>query len=391
MTQPIDSPFAEINCPNCGHRFPLSDSFRGYFEEEKRRAVNNALRDREAGIRAEVEEANQAKLDERDEQVTALETQLQAEQQAHEKRQADIRAEIEKASQEQVEALQGELKEVTEAQERREKEIRDAALKDAEGKFALERQEFAIERERTGKTITELQSQIKQKAPELQGEALERHLKQQLQIEFPLDTLTDIDRGQRGADLVHQVNDRQLGPCGKLIWEVKRAKNWSNDWLDKIKRDSDEVGAHLRIIATQALPSGISTFAQKDGVWITNIECALPLASILRSSLIGVSRHSRSIQGQDEKLNMIYQYLTSPRFIDRIERIMDAWESMSTQIGKEQAAMQRQWKARRKDLDSVLSLTTDLYTDISHILGQEMPQVSSLELKALSPGDDGED
>ena len=48
-----------VECPRCGNRFELSETFRAQFEAEKRSEIDIALRDNEARIRAEAEKASQ--------------------------------------------------------------------------------------------------------------------------------------------------------------------------------------------------------------------------------------------------------------------------------------------------------------------------------------------
>ena len=268
-----------------------------------------------------------------------------------------------------------------------EAKFRAEAEKGASEKFALEREQHSIEKKRLEQHIADMQRQLGQKSAELQGEALEVYLKRQLQLEFPADMINDVGRGQHGADLTQQVIDRQLGACGVLVWEAKRTKRWQDSWIAKIKKDADRVGTHLRIIVSETLPADIGTFGLRDGVWICNIECALPLAWALRSPLIESARVSRAGQGRDLKMDVIYEYLTSPQFSERIQRMVETWEELKNQVDKEERAMQRQWKARRKQLANIMNLTIDLYTDFTHILGHEIPQVPGLELEALPPGD----
>ena len=424
----------QVECPRCGNRFELSETFRAQFEAEKRREIDIALRDNEARIRAEAEKASQAKLTESAEQVKALETklqadqeesekreaeiraeaekasqaklaesaeqvkaleaQLQADQEAHEKREAEIRAEAEKASQaklvesaEQVKTLETQLQADREAQEKREAEVRAEAEKDATRKFDIEREEYALEKQRFEKQMADMQRQIGQKPAELQGEALEVYLKRQLNTQFPVDRIEDIDRGQYGADLIQEVIDGQLGACGKVVWEAKRTKRWNDDWLRKIKEDADRVGAHLRVIVSETLPNDVRNFELREGVWISNIDCALPLAMALRSQLIESTRLQRAGQGKGLKMDEIYQYLTSPRFAERFQRMVETWIALEEQVSSEERSMRRQWKERRKQLTKMQDSTLELYTDFSAILGREIAQVPGLELDALPPGD----
>ena len=395
--QMADSASQFVECPHCGQRFKLSDTFRAQFEEEKRKAVNNAVRESETRIRAEAEQDNQAKLAESAKQVQALQAQLQANREAQEKREAEIRAEAEKDSHvklaesaKQVEALQAQLQADQEAQEKREAEIRDQAEKKASSEFDIKRGEWDLEKQRLEKQMADMQRQLGQRTAELQGEALETYLKQKLQREFPFDAIEDIGRGQRGADMTQMVNDARLGACGMLVWEAKRTKHWNDSWIEKIKQDADRVGAHLRIIVSETLPADIGVFALKDGVWVSSIEGAIPLANALRAQLIESARLQRAAQGKNVKMDEIYQYLTSPRFGERIQRMVETWNSLENQVKREERSMQRQWNERRKQLAKMQATTIELFTDFSAIIGQEMAQVPGLELESLPPGDDVE-
>ena len=386
-----------VECPRCGERFELSETFRAHFEEEKRNEVAKAVREHAARIRAEAVKDSQAKLAETEQQVTDLKAQVEAEKEAQEKREAEIRAEAEKAneailakSQQEVENLQEKLKAGEEAQEKREAEIRAETEEGATQKLALEREQHAIEKKRLEQQMADMQRQLGQGSAELQGEALEVYLKHQLTTRFPFDTIEDIRRGHYGADLTQQVNDGQLGICGIVVWEAKRTAHWNDNWLAKIKQDADRVGAHLRVIVSETLPPDVRNFELKEGVWISSIECALPLALALRSQLIEGARLQRAAQGTDLKMDEIYQYLISPRFGERIQRMVETWKALEEQVNSEERSMQRQWKQRRKQLARIQETTIEMFTDFSAILGQEIAQVPGLELEALPPGDNVE-
>ncbi len=386
-----------VECPQCGKKFELSETFRAHFEAEMRKEFANALRDSEAKIRAEAEKASQESLEKSEQQVEDLEAQIKADREAQEKREAEIRAEAKKASQEnleksekQVKDLEAQIKADQEAQEKREAEIRTKAEVDAAREFDIERKEHDIEKQRIEKQMADMQRQLGQKSVELQGEALEVYLKQQLISNFPFDKISDISRGRKGADLTQEVKDAQLGTCGIVVWEAKRTKHWNDNWLAKVKEDADRVGAHLRVIVSQTMPTDISNFGQKEGVWVSSIECALPLALALRAQLIESASLQRAMQGQGLKMDAIYQYLTSLRFSGRIQRMVETWKALEDQVISEERAMKRQWKERRKQLAMMQDSTMEMFTDFSAILGHEIPQVPGLELEALPPGDNVE-
>ncbi len=241
-----------------------------------------------------------------------------------------------------------------------------------------------------GEQLAAMERRTRQGSMELQGEALETWLKQQLQTAFPLDSIEDVNKGQRGADLVQQVVNARGQRCGVVIWETKNAQNWSKGWLDKIHGDAERVGADLKVIVSAVLPDGIKSFGLEDGVWVSNIESAPALGSVLRQQLLQLYNLKRANIGREGKMEAVYDYLVSDRFADRVQRIVGTWKALKDQIDAEERAMRRQWKERHKQLDTMIDVTTDLYTDFSAVIGAgEMPQVEGLTLAALPLGEEG--
>ena len=241
-----------------------------------------------------------------------------------------------------------------------------------------------------GEQLAAMERRTRQRSMELQGEALETWLKQQLQTAFPLDSIEDVNKGQRGADLVQQVVNARGQRCGVVIWETKNAQNWSKGWLDKIHGDAERVGADLKVIVSAVLPDGIKSFGLEDGVWVSNIESAPALGSVLRQQLLQLYNLKRANIGREGKMEAVYDYLVSDRFADRVQRIVGTWKALKDQIDAEECAMRRQWKERHKQLDTMIDVTTDLYTDFSAVIGAgEMPQVEGLTLAALPLGEEG--
>ena len=376
--------------------------------QEQLQANQEAQAEREAQLRAELSEANQAQLEESAKREKALQEQLQANQEAQAEREAQIRAEADAVaqkklaeSQERAESLQAREQELlqllqNEQAERalQEKLIREQVEKDADEKYAVQREQDALEKQRLRQDaedaqakLSELQRRIDQGPVELQGEALEVYLKRLLQEKFPFDQIEDIGRGQLGADLTQAVNDGVLGSCGLIVWEAKRTKHWNDDWLDKIKSDADRVGSQVRVIVSQALPEEVRVFGLKEGVWVSSVEGALPLATALRAQLVESARLQRAGQGKGLKMDEIYRYLTSPRFGERIQRMVETWEALEQQVASEERALRRQWSERRKQLARMKETTTEMFTDFSAILGREIAQVPGLELEALPPGE----
>ena len=123
------------------------------------------------------------------------------------------------------------------------------------------------------KTISDLEAKLQeairkaqQGSQQQQGEVQELDLERRLREAFPRDTIEPVPKGQLGADALHRVLGQHGEVCGTILWESKRTKNWSGNWTDKLKQDQRAARADIAVIVTQAMPQGIDTFGQVDGV-----------------------------------------------------------------------------------------------------------------------------
>ena len=372
-----------IQCPNCGERFALDAAFREHFEGEKRVAISAALE--RAQQKSQTDQA--AALQQQRVQILA-EAETRSQQEQADSRAALAQLQRERDAQKVQHAAElNQLQESRDAQQQSHQQeleqIRRDANRQAEKKSQLEIQARDEEIRRLGEELAILERRTRQGSMETQGEALETWLKQQLMINCPLDSIEDVKKGQRGADLVQQVINPRLQRCGVIVWETKNTKNWSAGWLGKLREDGARVGADLLVIVSEALPTGLKNFDLIDGVWVSSVASATALAQVLRQHLLQLADLKRAMVGRDDKMQVVYAYLVSEQFRDRVQRIVDTWEALEHQVTREENAMQKQWKERRKQLRVMIDVTNDMYTDISAVIGaDELPQVPGLSLSA---------
>jgi hypothetical protein len=260
---------------------------------------------------------------------------------------------------------------------------RDQARKEAEESLKLK----VMEKEQTitamQKQIEDLKRRAEQGSQQLQGEVQELELEALLRAKFPRDTIEPVPKGEHGGDVLQRV----LGPlgqtCGTILWESKRTKNWSDGWLVKLREDQRAAKAEIAVLVTQALPKDMETFDLVDGVWVTPPRTALPVALALRQMLAEVALARQSTEGQQTKMEMVYQYLTGPRFRQRVQAIVEAFSSMREDLDKEKKAIMKQWAKREEQTDRVLQATVGMYGDLQGIAGKTLQEIEGLEMKAL--------
>ena len=230
------------------------------------------------------------------------------------------------------------------------------------------------------KQIEDLKRKAEQGSQKIQGEVLEVELEQLLKNDFPFDEINPVSSGIKGADISHIVKTQSGRICGKILWETKRTKNWSDDWIQKLKDDQREAKADLAVIVSEVLPKGFHHFREIKGIWITDIPSALSLALALRAILIQVAT-SRAIQtGKEEKMEIVYNYLTGVEFKNRVQAIMEGFIAMKGALDSEKRAMANIWAKREKQIERVIQNIAGMHGDLEGIAGASLPVLKMLEL-----------
>ncbi len=260
---------------------------------------------------------------------------------------------------------------------------RQQARKDAEDELKLKVSEKELTISSMQKQIEELKRKAEQGSQQLQGEVQELQLETLLKSKFPHDTIEPVPKGEFGGDTLHRVVTPLGQPCGTILWESKRTKNWSDAWLPKLRDDQRAAKAEVAILVTQALPKGVETFGQIDTVWIANPQCAFPAALALRHGLVEAAMARTASEGQQTKMGMVYQYFTSARFRQRVQGIVEAFCSMKEDLDKEKKAISKQWAKREAQIECVMRSTVGMYGDLQGIAGKTIQEIEGLDLMAV--------
>ncbi len=237
------------------------------------------------------------------------------------------------------------------------------------------------------KKIEELKHRAEQGSQQLQGEVQELELEDLLHSKFPFDTIEPVPKGEFGGDVVQRVIGANGQHCGTILWESKRTKNWSDTWLPKLRKDQRAAKAEIAVIISQALPKDVETFETIDSVWVTHPRTTLPVAAILRQSLIEVALARQANEGQQTKTEMVYQYLTGPRFRQRVEAIVEAFSTMQDDLDKERKAIMKQWAKRDEQINRVMQATVGMYGDLQGIAGKTLQEIEGLDIQLLGADD----
>lgn len=390
-----------IICPKCKAKIPLTDAISHEIDEKYQKQIEDLQQKSEIDRQKLIELSKKRIAEEKEKTKKEVETELQ------EKLQKKMEIEIKNTKNESQELkedkkkLQDQLLELSRSMRKledqnREKEIelekkllqekekiREDATQKKDEEYKLKMREMEKRLADVSKVNEDLKRKLEQGSQEMQGEVLEHEIKEALIQEFPLDDIKDVPKGVSGADIIQVVKNRVGVKSGTIVWETKRTKNWSNSWIPKLKSDQRKIHADIAILVSQVLPENIKYFGKHEGVWVCGFEFIIGISYALRSQLLEISSVKSIQKGQDGKMEILYEYVTSVEFKHRVEAILEAFTNMQQEIEKERRWFSLKWAREEKNLRKVFDTTFGMRGELESIVGKALPQIS--EAKNLEP------
>ncbi len=402
----------KIKCPNCGDSFDVEEALSGKLEahfkaEYEKKVAHQAdiFNTEKKKLEQEREALNQLK--EKQDELLKIEVSklLVAEtlkielstQESYEEKFKSLQEENDKRKlenktlkQKEVDLMRQEadLKEKAEDLDlfvekqmlEKQKEIEDKArLKERES-FELEKIKLLKQIDDNKKLAEEMKRKAEQGSMQMQGEVQELALEDLLTKSYPFDKIKEVPKGVRGADSIQLVINSLQQECGTIVYESKRTKNFSNDWIDKLKQDQISCKADIAVLVTETMPSDMDRFGERNGVWICNFNEVRSLSFVLREMLLKTQSVKVSQENKGDKMELLYSYLTSNEFVQNIKRIVENYDGMIDQLNSEKKAMYKIWASREKQIWVVQENISNLFGSIKGIAGKELETSNVLEL-----------
>ena len=411
-----------IKCPKCRFEIPLTETLAQPLIDAERAKLQQEVQARAAAlIQREREIAQrQVALDELQSQVEVRQKKIEAavEQRLRderdnltkmaEKKALDAYATKLRAAEQEIAEKQSRLTKAEEVELAMRRERR--ALEDEKRKLELEiarrldeerqrireatqreeQENYRLKLAEKDKIIADVQKQAEelrrkgdQHSQQLQGEVQELDIESSLRTAFPTDQIEAVEKGRVGGDIVQMVFATNGTECGKILWESKRTKAWSNDWLAKTRGDQRAVGAQLGIIVTTAMPRNMDGFGRLETVWVCSMRYAVPLAIALRLVLIESSIAKTAAQGRDSKMERMYEYLTGVHFRQHVSAIVEACVLMAEDDEAEIRAFSKQSAKRKRRRELLVSEVAWMWGDLQAIGGRSIPELHGLTVPQL--------
>ena len=351
-------------------------------DKKLQEALQQSKKEQEAKIKAQIEQENALKVKELEEALKEKSNQIQ-ELEASKAEIAKLKMQMEEVEAKAKSKAQIEFYEKL-AQEKQK------AIQEVNSQHELKLKEQEEKMRQLQEQLQIAQRKVEQGSMQMQGEVQELAIEEYLSMKFPLDTIEEIKKGQRGADCLQIVNTAEMNNCGKIYYESKRTKDFQKTWIEKFKEDMRAKGADIGVLVTAVLPKELDRMGFYDGIWVCTFDEFKGSVALLRNSIIQVALAKRSQEGKGDKMTLLYNFLTSQEFAMQVEAIVEGFTTMQNDLQKEKSAMQRIWKQREKQLEKVLNNTIDMYGSIKGIAGNAIGNVQALEIGYLQDGESEE-
>lgn len=402
----------KIKCPNCGHSFDVEEALSGKLEEHFRKefeektakqaehfnAEKQKLEDDRKSFLLEKDKEEEAILEKVKEKVAEEKLKIaKSTQESFQEKLKSLEDENEKRKEEnkslrikEVELLKKESELKEEAENLKLKSEKELLIKqgEIEEKARIkERESFELEKVKLLKQIDdnkklaeEMKRKAEQSSMQMQGEVQELALEELLAKSYPFDSIDEVPKGVRGADAIQTVINSAQNECGKIVYESKRTKAFSKDWIEKLKQDQTICKADIAVIVTETMPLGMDKFGENNGVWICTFQEVRSLSFVLREMLIRTHSAKSAQDNKGDKMELLYNYLTGTEFIQNVERIVENYDNMLIQINSEKKAMTKIWAQREKQIWVVQENIASLFGSIKGIAGNALGTTKYLEL-----------
>lgn len=358
-----------IRCPYCKREFEATDALKHKLEEE---------------IKA-------SELEKHQKELTLAREETKKEVSKKINKDLEIEKERSKKLTSQIDELLGEIRKLRVRDEEREIEMKKKLIEEEEKIKEDQRKKSEEEHKLTDlqkdrkltealEQIENLKKKIQQGSQQSQGEVLEMEIEEKLKNTFPEDSITEVKKGQRGADVTQVVVDKLGRKCGTILWESKNAK-WSQGWVNKLKEDQRQAKSDLAVLVSVDLPDDIKYYSRINGVWVCSWKLFLELAYSLRFNLISIHHEKQNQIGAGEKMQVLYEYLTGNEFKHRVEGIVESFTVMQEELEREKRWFNTKWARQEKEIRKVIDHTHGMYGDLQGVIGKGLPEIKSLKLE----------
>ena len=116
---------------------------------------------------------------------------------------------------------------------------------------------------------------------------------------------------------------------------------------------------------------------------MTDTRCVIPVAAMLRHSLIHIAAARQASERQQTKMELMYRYLTGPHFRHRVAAVVERFIEMQSDLERERRAAMKQFAERDHQIRGVIDSVAGMVGDLQGIAGKAVEEIEALTMPLL--------
>jgi hypothetical protein len=94
--------------------------------------------------------------------------------------------------------------------------------------------------------------------------------------------------------------------------------------------------------------------------------------------LLEVASAKHPAVGKNEKMEILYAYLSGIEFRQKVDAIVEAFVTMQEDLQEERRSTERRWAKREKTIQRVITNTSGMYGDLQGRVGSSLATIPAL-------------
>ncbi len=285
-----------------------------------------------------------------------------------------ILAERDGAKEDLAEAKRREAQVRLQAQAQAEQELQKQLVEqrqimDKDKSMALLKQqsEFNRDRDSMQKKVKTLEHQLAKKTAGELGDGGEIDVFEALRDQFQGDRITRIQKGQPGADILHEVLYKGEC-CGRIVTDSKNRQAWQNVFVSKLRQDKVEANAEHAILATTVFPAGKKELCIESGVIIVSPARVIYVTELLRQSMVSMHVKGLGLNERSNKMSQLYDLITSEAYMRKLGEVERLAQDVLDLDVQEQKDHGNVWRRRGTITTRLKNLLREVDTDVAAII-----------------------
>ena len=212
--------------------------------------------------------------------------------------------------------------------------------------------------------------------PQIEGLLEEGNLLAKLKELFPSDKF---EHPGKGGDIIQMIME-QGKEIGKIVYECKKVKTFSNSHVEQAKQARNFRKADFAVLVTNAFPSKKQYYFVDKTVFVISPVSLEPITYTLRESLVKMAMLKMSNEAKQKAVQRVYDYLSSSEYNNKINDVSNQLMELGKDLKTEIASHRRTWERRYNIYSSVYADVTGINYSLKDLVQNRLEEKPTVML-----------